>query len=77
MQKISLTEDQCLAKNSTFKKELSKLVKDGYQIIYEYTHPAIGKVAILEKPIPKKDYFLDNFMEEAIQEIENDHYDEW
>lgn len=27
------------------------------------------------RPIPKQDNFLANFMEEAIQEIENDYYD--
>ena len=29
------------------------------------------------KCVPKQDNFLANFMEEAIQEIENDYYDEY
>lgn len=29
------------------------------------------------KRVPKQDNFLANFMEEAIQEIENDYYDEF
>ena len=44
-----LTEDQCLASNSDFKVELTKLINAGYKLVHQYVHPAVGKVAVLKK----------------------------
>lgn len=45
---ITLTEDQCFAKNIDFTEELNKLIKAGYDVVYEYVHPAVGKVVVLK-----------------------------
>lgn len=48
MEKIFLTEDSCMARNTDFNSEREKLVKAGYVVVSEYTHPAVGRVITFE-----------------------------
>lgn len=49
MKKITLVEDTCLGKNLNINTEIAKLQQEGYKIVHQYTHPAVGKVVDLIK----------------------------
>ena len=49
MKKITLVEDNCLGKNLDINTEIAKLQQEGYKIVHQYTHSAIGKVVDLQK----------------------------
>lgn len=39
-----------MARNTDFNSEREKLVKAGYVVVSEYTHPAVGRVITLLPP---------------------------
>lgn len=51
MNQITLIEDTCLRLQQDFHIEKAALIQQGYILVTQYNHPAIGKVAILKQPI--------------------------
>lgn len=50
--KFTLTEEDCLQANSSFKKERRRWKSLGYRKIHQYHHPAVGAVIVFR--LPKK-----------------------
>ena len=51
MNQITLIEDTCLRLRLNFNIEKAVLIRQGYSLVTQYSHPAIGKIAILKQPI--------------------------
>lgn len=50
--KVELSEEDCLYRDVSFKKEVKRLKNQGYKKFYKYTHSAIGRVIVFR--LPKK-----------------------
>ena len=49
MQEIILMEDTCMGQGKDFDKEKQSLLSQGYIVLSENIHPAVGKICRLEK----------------------------
>ena len=52
----TLTEDYCLGKGLSYPEEKTKLLQQGFTLIHEDFHPAIGRVSVYKvlvcSPVP-------------------------
>jgi hypothetical protein len=45
---ITITDDEALGKNIPIEALVAIEIKKGYKIVNQYTHPAVGRVVVLE-----------------------------
>ena len=43
---MQLTEDYCLGRGLSYPEEKTKILQQGYQLVHEYCHPAVGMVSV-------------------------------
>ena len=49
---MQLTEDYCLGRGLSYPEEKTKLLQQGYTLVHEYCHPAVGLVSVYSLPTP-------------------------
>ena len=49
---VTLTEDQALAEGISLHTLVVDKIDEGFEVVYEYTHPAVGRVVVLEPEMP-------------------------
>jgi len=67
MNKFELIEDNCLGNNKDFDAEKVLLLEQGFILVHQYTHPAIGRVAVFSQAEPDPATLADNAIEFAMQ----------